>query len=170
MRFPKNMLKTGLFGSLLCLAALTPSCTNDDIPSDSYYTFTGQTVGQYLTAHAEDYSDFVQLLNRSYVSDAGNGSTLMEMLNAYGYYTCFAPTDSAMAREQRRIEREIADFERSLYGSDLQETDSTAVQAQDRKKGRTAAKTRKTRQGDDAQGVSKRESTSVKASVRRERR
>ena len=82
----------------------------------------------------------------------------------------YCPTDSAMAREQRRIEREIADFERSLYGNDLQETDSTAVQAQDRKKDRTAAKTRKTRQGDDTQGVSKRESTSVKASVRRERR
>ena len=98
MRFPKDMLKTGLFGSLLCLAALTPSCTNDDIPSDSYYTFTGQTVGQYLTAHAEDYSDFVQLLNRSYVSDAGNGSTLMEMLNAYGYYTCFAPDNKTMAK------------------------------------------------------------------------
>ena len=98
MRFSKNMLKTGLFGSLLCLAALTPSCTNDDIPSDSYYTFTGQTVGQYLTAHAEDYSDFVQLLNRSYVSNAGNGSTLMEMLNAYGYYTCFAPDNETMAK------------------------------------------------------------------------
>ncbi len=94
----RNLLHLGLFGSLLCLTAVISSCTNDDIPSDSYYTFTGETLGQYLTNHAEDYSDFVQLLNRSYVDDEGTGSTVMEMLNAYGYYTCFAPDNETMAK------------------------------------------------------------------------
>ncbi|MBO4985222.1 MAG: gliding motility protein GldN [Bacteroides sp.] len=33
----------------------------------------------------------------------------------------YCPTDSAMQKEQLRIEKEIADFEQSLYGSDLQD-------------------------------------------------
>lgn len=94
----KRPLRRGLIGCLLGLAVVAASCTNDDIPSESYYTFTGQTLGQYLQNNADDYSDFVNLLNRSYVTTDGTGSTVLEMLNSYGYYTCFAPDNETMAK------------------------------------------------------------------------
>lgn len=78
------------------------SCTNDDIPSDSYYTFTGQTLGQYLESHPDEYSDFVQLLSRSYVDTDEGGSTVFEMFNSYGCYTCFAPNNETLAKYLRK--------------------------------------------------------------------
>lgn len=94
----KRLLKAGLIGCLLGLTAAMGSCTNDDIPSESYYTFTGETLAQYLQNNPDEFSDFTQLLNRSYVSNDGSGSTVFEMLNSWGYYTCFAPDNETMAK------------------------------------------------------------------------
>lgn len=104
----------------------------------------------------------------------------------------YCPTDSAMIKEQKRIEQELVDFEKSLYGKDLVETnDSTVatgakgIKTNSKKKGRdnvsgstargksssssTSSKRSKSSSG-KSQSVSKRESAAPKASVRRERR
>ena len=63
------------------------SCRVDDI--GSYYTFTGQTIGQYLKEDPEDLGlgEFVKLLEETQV---------IALLNAYGEYTCFIPNDKAV--------------------------------------------------------------------------
>lgn len=70
------------------LIFVMPSCNSDDV-GDNYYTFTGETVGQYIKNRPETYSEFTQLLEKSKV---------MGLLNAYGDYTCFLPDNDAMIR------------------------------------------------------------------------
>lgn len=88
-RFKRKMLLS--FLCVLC-TFLNFSCTNDDIPSDSYYTFTGQTISDYLSGEPR-FSQYYETLKRAKLDD---GSTLSSLLSSYGYYSCFAPTDSAM--------------------------------------------------------------------------
>ena len=99
----------------------------------------------------------------------------------------YCPTDSAMVKEQKRIEKELADFENSLYGKDLvEETDSVSavsgtkiVKANSKKKGRDNTVTVRSKSSSSSkaksssgksQSVSKREAAAPKASVRRQRR
>jgi uncharacterized surface protein with fasciclin (FAS1) repeats len=64
------------------------SCVDDAIVQ-SYYTFTGNTVGSYLKNPGTDYqfSKFVRILERA---------NMYDQLTTYGEYTCFAPTNSAI--------------------------------------------------------------------------
>lgn len=63
------------------------SCISDEIPQDAYYTFKGETVGEYIANRPETYSEFGKLLEKTGV---------MGLLKAYGKYTCFLPTNKAM--------------------------------------------------------------------------
>lgn len=69
-----------LFVALTTLSA----CDSDD--TENLFTFTDQMMGEYLRDSAE-YSEFSKLLDTTKV---------MGLLNAYGSYTCFAPTNEAM--------------------------------------------------------------------------
>lgn len=97
------------FRILFFLFALTlgtfslSSCWDEQHPG-TYYTFTGQTIGSDL-AHRPEYSEFVKVLQR-----AGIWNNLV----TYGYNTCFAPDNNAIARflEERQA------FARSL-GKDV---------------------------------------------------
>ena len=80
----KNQRKALLPLLLVSLFAWV-GCTDDRI-SDSYYTFTGETVASYLKAN-EDYSRFVSVLERA---------NLLDLLSTYGEFTCFAPTNAAI--------------------------------------------------------------------------
>src|SRR5574344_1177703 len=71
-------LMVGILGTLA-------SCS-DDPAAENYYTFKGQMMSEYLQSHQE-FSDFVEILNRA---------KMMDLLSAYGTYTCFAPTNSAI--------------------------------------------------------------------------
>ena len=75
----------------LVLATLTPqalvSCS-DDPAAENYYTFTGEMVSDYLDKRPELYSSFTQILHRS---------GLYGKMATYGSYTCFAPTNDAVA-------------------------------------------------------------------------
>lgn len=78
----------------------TAGCS-DDIPTESYYTFTGEMMSDYLYSRA-DFSEFAQIVSR-----AG----LMDQLSAYGEYTCFAPTNSAVSKYlARRGYKSVADL------------------------------------------------------------
>ncbi|MGQ1945547.1 fasciclin domain-containing protein [Geofilum sp. OHC36d9] len=85
---------------LTCLLFL-PGCDSDDV-GDSYYTFTGETVGGYISARPEQYSEFQHMLDTTKV---------MGLLNAYGDYTCFLPTNDALFDfYEHRGKSSLADF------------------------------------------------------------
>jgi hypothetical protein len=74
-------------GALLVGSAAVTSC-GDDIPSDSYYTFTGEMLTGYLENPEHGCTEFAKIVER-----AGKSS----LFSAYGKYTCLAPTDQAVA-------------------------------------------------------------------------
>ena len=78
--------KTMIMAAIVTIAFC--SC-KDYIDEGSRYTFTGHTVASYLEENAETYSSFIEILRR------GGRLSLMK---AYGEYTCFAPTNDAVAR------------------------------------------------------------------------
>lgn len=95
-------------GKFILLVMLTgvisfTACDSDDV-GDNLYTFTDQMMGQYLADDLNDsvYSEFARLLDTTKV---------MGLLNAYGQYTCFAPTNQAMkAYYQAKGKNSLKDF------------------------------------------------------------
>ena len=81
-------LKTVLT-ALVCAAALSLTSCKEEINESARYTFLGHTIASFLESHEEVYSDFIYILQR------GGRFSLMK---AYGQYTCFAPTNDAIAR------------------------------------------------------------------------
>lgn len=76
------------------LGIVAVSSCSDDIPADKYYTFTGEMLSDYLQNH-EDYSEFAAIVNRA--SQSTRGTNIMDLLSVRGQYTCFAPTNEAVA-------------------------------------------------------------------------
>lgn len=76
-------------GGMMALAALGvasfTSCS-EEIDDSNLYTFTGQTVIDYLRSDST-LSDIARISDRAGMSDR---------LSAYGTYTCFAPTNEAL--------------------------------------------------------------------------
>ena len=63
------------------------SC-KEDIDESNLYTFTGETIEDYLANRPEKFSSFNYILQRS---------ELDKLLSGYGTYTCFAPDIEAVA-------------------------------------------------------------------------
>lgn len=85
-----------IFYTLMTLMGFTfgaVSCFDDEFTQESYYTFTGQMITDYLTEEESDhpgtFSDFITVLQRA---------ELWDLLSTCGSYTCFAPTNTAMAQ------------------------------------------------------------------------
>jgi uncharacterized surface protein with fasciclin (FAS1) repeats len=84
----KTLLKKHILAGmvlLLSVIGLFSSCNSDDV-GGNLYTFTDKMMGQYLKDSA-NFSEFTTLLDTTKV---------MGLLNSYGAYTCFAPTNQAM--------------------------------------------------------------------------
>ena len=64
------------------------ACT-DEIDKSNRFTFTGETMADYLLNRSEKYSHMITLLKR-----AG----LFSLLNTYGQYTLFLPDNEAIER------------------------------------------------------------------------
>ena len=62
------------------------SC-KEDIDESNLYTFTGETIEDYLANRSEQFSSFNYILGRIGYD---------KILSAYGTYTCFAPTNEAV--------------------------------------------------------------------------
>ena len=75
--------------AVLVIASLTIGSCVDDIDTSNRYTFTGHTIASFLEEHNDVYSSFITILNRG---------GKMNLLKAYGTYTCFAPTNEAVAQ------------------------------------------------------------------------
>lgn len=86
MRY-KDKFKVTLaaFASMLALGSLV-SCS-DEPDSDNYYTFTGEMASDFLKNN-EQYSEFTKIVERA---------NLMDLLATYGHYTCFVPSNDAVA-------------------------------------------------------------------------
>lgn len=63
------------------------SC-KEDIDESNLYTFTGETIEDYLANRPDKYSSFNYILQRT---------DLDKLLAGYGTYTCFAPDNEAVA-------------------------------------------------------------------------
>ncbi|MBR5891396.1 MAG: fasciclin domain-containing protein, partial [Bacteroidaceae bacterium] len=73
---------------ILAFALSMVACT-DDIDKSNRYTFTGETVADYLLNRSEKYSHMITLLERA---------DLFSLLNTYGQYTLFLPDNEAVER------------------------------------------------------------------------
>jgi len=67
-------------------AASLISCS-DEPDASNYYTFKGEMMSDYIL-NRPDYSSFAQIVSKA---------ELMDLLSAYGEYTCFLPTNDAVA-------------------------------------------------------------------------
>ena len=76
-----------LIGTLCMMCTMMVGCS-DEPDSENYYTFKGEMMSTYLQTR-DQYSLFASIVTR-----AG----LMDLLSAYGAYTCFAPDNDAVNR------------------------------------------------------------------------
>ena len=91
-RYPMSSIKRSYFFLIGWLSIgfavpLAMSSCSDEPDTSNYYTFKGQMMSEYLTSH-ENYSQFTALVQRT---------GMMKLLSTYGEYTCFVPTNQAMA-------------------------------------------------------------------------
>lgn len=75
--------------TLAAIAIMALSGCREHIDEGARYTFTGHTIASFLEENEEIYSSFIDILDR--------GGRL-NLMKAYGQYTCFAPTNDAIAR------------------------------------------------------------------------
>ncbi len=83
--YKKLICKIAAVAFLPGLMGLT-SCS-EDIDESNLYTFTGETIEDYLANRPDQFSSFNYILQR-----AG----LDKLMSGYGTYTCFAPTNEAV--------------------------------------------------------------------------
>ena len=73
---------------VLLIALSIVACT-DDIDKSNRYTFTGETVADYMLNRSDKYSHFINLLKRA---------NLLGLLSTYGQYTLFLPDNEAVEK------------------------------------------------------------------------
>ena len=73
---------------ILAIALSIVACT-EEIDKSNRYTFTGETVADFMLNRSDKYSHFINLLER-----AG----LLSLLNTYGQYTLFLPDNNAVEK------------------------------------------------------------------------
>ena len=71
----------------LPLGGLFFTSCSDEPDSEYFYTFNGEMMSDYLKNRPE-YSDFTSIVERA---------NLMDLLASYGHYTCFVPSNDAVA-------------------------------------------------------------------------
>lgn len=119
----KSIFKAALVASAVVLAT---ACT-EEIDKSNRYTFTEETMADYLENREDQFSSLIKIYKQA---------NMMGILQTYGNYTMFAPTNKAIERylfEQDSIWNATKDSERpkwtgitSPYLEDL--TDSMAVE------------------------------------------
>lgn len=97
----KNNIKTLLaVVSVSVFLFAMPACDPDDV-GENLYTFKDRMMGQYLK-DTTIFTEFTRLLDTTKVTG---------LLNAYGYFTCFAPTNDAMRMYyQEKGKKSLKDF------------------------------------------------------------
>ena len=73
---------------ILAIALSILACT-DEIDKSNRYTFTGETMADFLLNRSEDYSNFIKILEKA---------NMFGLLSTWGQYTLFLPTNEAVER------------------------------------------------------------------------
>lgn len=71
----------------MCVLLTLSSCV-EELQTENYYTFTGETITDYVE-NRESLSMFADVLRRT------SEPCMIELLDAYGQYTCFIPDNEA---------------------------------------------------------------------------
>ena len=82
-----------LFLPCIAVVALFSAC-KEQVDTSARYVFTERTIASYLEDHSQ-FSEYVRLLKEQRVSSVSE-TTVYQLMTAYGYYTCFAPTNDAI--------------------------------------------------------------------------
>lgn len=82
----KKFSKGVLYVALILFAGMFQTSCLDEIVPGNYYTFTGETIADYLENRDSIFSDYIYCLK-----EAGRWGEM----SSYGDYTCFAPTNSS---------------------------------------------------------------------------
>ncbi len=116
------MMRDGDFGGEATKYPLFWVRYSDLEPFLSRQTVMTSSLNNAATMSMSDFFTLTKYSGKIYKTNNMLGRTLAQ----------YCPTDSAMAREQERIEQELADFEKGLFGSSLKNdtttTDSSQVQ------------------------------------------
>lgn len=77
------------------VAAVTLNSCSENIDESSLYTFTGEMMTDHFENNPETFSSYLTILGKVHQSKRSS-STMKELLDARGNYTCFAPTNEAI--------------------------------------------------------------------------
>lgn len=80
---------------LACIGLTVFSACREEINMENRFTFTGETVVDFLERNDSLFSQYSALLDVVKQSDRTQ-SSVSKLLSAYGKYTCFAPTNKAI--------------------------------------------------------------------------
>ncbi len=72
--------------TLLAFGGLSLTSCSDEPDEEYFYSFTGEMMSDYMNNRSE-YSEFAEIVKRA---------NLMDLLSAYGHYTCFLPSNTAV--------------------------------------------------------------------------
>ena len=67
----------------------------ENVDESARYVFNEQTIISYMEKHPETYSEYLDVLRNTNVSEISQ-STVYQLLTARGHYTVFAPTNEAI--------------------------------------------------------------------------
>ena len=93
---------------ILAIALSIVACT-DEIDKSNRYTFTGETIADYILNRSEKYSHFIDIMKR-----AGR----LSLLSTYGQYTLFLPDNDAVEKyvqEQDSIYHATKDSDNPIW-------------------------------------------------------
>lgn len=82
----KKLLRGMAYAAVLPAFISLASCS-EDIDESNLYTFTGETIEDYLENRPDSFSSFNYIIKRAGMD---------KILSAYGQYTCFAPLNEQM--------------------------------------------------------------------------
>lgn len=77
------------------VSTVTLNSCHENIDDSSLYTFTGETMTDHFENNPEIFSSYLTILDRVHQSKR-SASTIKDLLDARGNYTCFAPTNEAI--------------------------------------------------------------------------
>ena len=95
--------------ALAAATLMTLGSCRENIDEGARYTFTGHTIASFLEENEDVFSSFIEILDR--------GGRL-NLMKAYGQYTCFAPTNDAITRylfEQDSIYKSTINSENPVW-------------------------------------------------------
>ena len=83
--------------ALIFTAVLLVIGCSEEVDESNRYVFKDQTIISYMEKHFDTYSEYLNVLKSTPVSEISQ-STLYQLLSARGNYTVFAPTNEAMQK------------------------------------------------------------------------